>query len=384
MTRSHDPGESGYARPTVNSNILQDASPLAFATTALADLRERRVSPEALATLASSLVALVSNADARVRQAVAEACEFLPDPHASQAIDLLLKDKTHWVLKRAELSAQRRAVEKKKRSRNEERAETLQELLQLLETDYDADARAIAERGVRIAEETMARTLRHETDSVIAGFEQQLIAVEREALKERPDLKRLRKHASGARESLRRTMEVISKTLSFASELKVKIATASVAAIVEDAFAETRQTFGERASELELVPEIEDGLEADVDSDAITQVVHNLVKNAAQAYPEGVKRFVRVRARTRDTAHVEIAVEDRGQGMSGDQVAEMFTAYQSTREEGQGVGNLIIAKMVREGHGGNIDVKSALGEGTTITLTLPSKQRGTSRARRKK
>ena len=104
------------------------------------------------------------------------------------------------------------------------------------------------------------------------------------------------------------------------------------------------------------------------DAAALEQLFLNLLLNAAQAFdaPGGV---VRVCARA-DTNHARIEVRDTGRGMSPETLAAAFEPFVTTRPEGTGLG-LAIARRIAAGHGGELSLESALGTGTTATVTIP-------------
>ena len=71
---------------------------------------------------------------------------------------------------------------------------------------------------------------------------------------------------------------------------------------------------------------------------------------------------------------VHLVVCDNGKGMAPDALARLFDRHwQSTQRHGTGHGlGLAISKAIVEAHGGSIDAQSVLGEGTTVSFTLPS------------
>ena len=109
------------------------------------------------------------------------------------------------------------------------------------------------------------------------------------------------------------------------------------------------------------------------DERKIRQVVLNLLSNAVKFTPEGGR--IEVRAAQADGA-VEVSVSDTGIGIApGDQEAifEEFRQVGSDyarKREGTGLG-LTLARKFVELHGGRIWVKSAIGQGSTFTFTLP-------------
>ena len=110
------------------------------------------------------------------------------------------------------------------------------------------------------------------------------------------------------------------------------------------------------------------------DPGRITQVLYNLLSNAIKYSPQGGNIEIRT---TTASEIVSVAVVDQGQGMSPALVENVFDRFYRGEDadaeiHGLGLG-MGIVKQIIEDHGGEIVVKSRLGEGTTVTFTLPLK-----------
>ncbi len=105
----------------------------------------------------------------------------------------------------------------------------------------------------------------------------------------------------------------------------------------------------------------------------LTQCVLNLVVNAAQAIPAGAADSNRVTVRAWSSDHaVFISVGDTGAGIRPEDRAKLFTPFFTTKAPGEGTGlGLALAWDAVRRHGGTIGVESAVGRGTTFTITLP-------------
>jgi two-component system sensor histidine kinase PilS (NtrC family) len=103
------------------------------------------------------------------------------------------------------------------------------------------------------------------------------------------------------------------------------------------------------------------------DRDQIRQIIYNVAKNAVRAMPEGGTLTVEGRE---DGAWYSIKFRDTGRGMSGEELARVFTPFSTAFDGGTGLGMAIVRRIV-EDHGGAIDVESTPGEGTTVTILLP-------------
>ncbi|MFJ9472907.1 sensor histidine kinase [Streptomyces caniferus] len=111
------------------------------------------------------------------------------------------------------------------------------------------------------------------------------------------------------------------------------------------------------------------------DEDRLLQVLRNLLDNALRYTPPGTPISVTVRAP--DGARVELHVTDQGPGMdpgTAGRIFERFYRGDASRTPGAGGTGLglSIVKSITEAHGGTVSVRTAPGEGSTFTVTLPA------------
>jgi two-component system sensor histidine kinase ChiS len=110
----------------------------------------------------------------------------------------------------------------------------------------------------------------------------------------------------------------------------------------------------------------------DADEDRLTQIIYNLVGNAAKFTESGTITVAAVR---KDDM-VEISVADTGIGIPADKLDTIFKSFEqldtslSGQAGGTGLG-LSISKYLVESHGGTIRVQSAPGKGSTFTFSMP-------------
>lgn len=107
------------------------------------------------------------------------------------------------------------------------------------------------------------------------------------------------------------------------------------------------------------------------DSDQLQQVMVNLLINACDASEPGGR--VSVAARQAPANMVLIEVVDHGSGIAPEHLTDVFDPFFTTkpRGEGTGLGLSITAGIVRN-HAGQIDLRSTLGHGTTVTVLWPA------------
>ena len=109
------------------------------------------------------------------------------------------------------------------------------------------------------------------------------------------------------------------------------------------------------------------------DRDELTQVFINLITNAADAMPRGGRLTVRTEARRQDdVAYVSTQVVDTGTGIPAEHRDQIFESFFTTKAEGKGTGlGLAVTRDIVKNHEGTIEVDSAPGKGTTMTINLP-------------
>lgn len=109
-------------------------------------------------------------------------------------------------------------------------------------------------------------------------------------------------------------------------------------------------------------------------ADQLTQVLINLIVNAVQAMPDGGQITLRsILTPTSDNGTlVRLTVADSGVGMTAEQQERIFEPFFTTKESGTGLGLAISAQILSD-HSGEIAVRSAPGQGSAFTISLPVK-----------
>jgi two-component system, sporulation sensor kinase B len=99
------------------------------------------------------------------------------------------------------------------------------------------------------------------------------------------------------------------------------------------------------------------------------QLLINIIKNAIEASKIGDSVIV---SADRNNDFVEIKVVDFGQGMSEAEIKSLGTPFYSLKSKGTGLGMMVCYNIAAK-YKGTIDFQSTKGEGTTVTIRLPSK-----------
>jgi len=133
----------------------------------------------------------------------------------------------------------------------------------------------------------------------------------------------------------------------------------------------------ESIEKIKIAPEIDIETELDttlplmlLDHSQIKEVIYNIVSNAVEAMKNGGK--LTVKSYRINETFVEISFTDTGEGISAENLKNIFEPLFSTKPKGTGLG-LAVCQSLVENHGGKIEVESQVGKGTVFKIILPIK-----------
>ena len=169
--------------------------------------------------------------------------------------------------------------------------------------------------------------------------------------------------------------KIVEQILAFARTTEPKLAPVNLNELVDELGLLVRHKLGNQ--NIRLVRQLQPDLPVVMgDAPQLEQAFLNLILNAAEAMPDGgtltVKSgAIRLPRSSPRATHVAVEFKDTGGGMSKEVQERAFTAVLSTtKAKGTGLGLAIVGRII-ETHHGNVRIKSQIGSGTTIRITLP-------------
>lgn len=216
---------------------------------------------------------------------------------------------------------------------------------------------------------TMASTLAHELNQPITAVANYVTAVQ--TLLDDPDPANL----PMIREALKDTVAEAIRAGDIVRRLRNFVARGEVDKTVEDlpALISEAAAFGLlSAREMSVATRFDLDLTASpvlVDKVQIQQVLINLMRNAVEAMSESPERRLSVTSLDEGNGHVRVTVADTGPGVAPEIVAQLFTAFVSTKAEGMGLG-LSICRTIIEANGGRIWLEPRQDGGSAFHFTL--------------
>jgi signal transduction histidine kinase len=198
---------------------------------------------------------------------------------------------------------------------------------------------------------------------IILGYTQLLLRGEEPRSDRFNDLKTIEKHVISCK-------AIVEDLLNFARTSSPQKEYFDIHAVIDDVIG-----FVRRHSNLEniqiktvFVPDLPPLL---MDEKKIKQVLINLLMNAIHAVAR--KGTITISTGLNESANrITVEVSDTGHGIEKENLLRIFDPFFTTKPTGEGTGlGLSVSYGIVKGHGGNITVKSELGQGAAFTLSLP-------------
>jgi signal transduction histidine kinase len=164
-----------------------------------------------------------------------------------------------------------------------------------------------------------------------------------------------------------RANSLVSRFLEFARPLPMKPVKADIHEVVDRAVLQYERSADR--PEVSVYKNYDPAVRpVSIDAEWMERVFYNLLRNAAEASPAGGS----ITVKTRPVAgFVEVAVIDRGTGITVEHRESIFNPFFTTKPSGVGLGLAIVSKIIDE-HSGRIVVESEPGQGAVFRVLLPS------------
>jgi signal transduction histidine kinase len=182
-----------------------------------------------------------------------------------------------------------------------------------------------------------------------------------------PDLDGAREHVDVISSEIKRLDEVITGFVRFIHPEELQLQPVNVESLINEVIALVEPDV--RRNGVVCRAQVSAGLpELQGDPALLRQALLNLALNGCQAMPHGGK--LTMGAKQEKDRRIALTIEDTGNGIPAGTLDKIFDLYFTTKPKGSGLG-LSIVYRVAQLHGGEIEVQSTEGRGTTFRLLIP-------------
>jgi len=173
-------------------------------------------------------------------------------------------------------------------------------------------------------------------------------------------------------EEVQRCKRIIDSLLTFSRPRSVEKSPTDINAVIEQSLFLVKHHTSLKKLRLHTI--LDPGLErAPANAEQLIQVFIALLINAADAMNEQGAITIRTRRGVSDTEAIVAEVIDEGSGIPRTELPKIFEPFYTTKPPGRGTGlGLSICYSIIAGHGGRIEVDSAVGAGSTFRILLPN------------
>jgi len=215
----------------------------------------------------------------------------------------------------------------------------------------------------------MGAMLAHEIRNPLAGIKGYAQVIEKKPLDERNG-----GFAHRIVTEILRLEALVSDLLAYARTDKNSMTTVDICEVI----AKTASLLSYEAEQLKIkiIRKCPEGTLITGNMDRVGQALLNLGKNSIQAMPEGGTLLITAGVTGK---RLIIQVCDDGDGISQEEMRRIFEPFYTTKARGTGLG-LALCKRIAEEHDGEITVQSVIGEGTSVSISIPIRQNTVSRS----
>ena len=173
-----------------------------------------------------------------------------------------------------------------------------------------------------------------------------------------------------ASEQATRAGQIIRRLRDFVEKREVAKSLEDINAVAQEALALGLVGSTNLKTVLDLAPDLPAVF---IDRVQIQQVLVNLLRNAAEAMAQSVRRELTLSTAITDDGMIGVCVFDTGSGITEELAARLFKPFVTTKPGGMGIG-LAISRSIIESHGGRLTMSPNAVGGTVFQFTLPAAQ----------
>jgi signal transduction histidine kinase len=315
------------------------------------------------------LVALASHQKWEIRRAVANAAAQVPHPAFDTVLSRLAIDDNDRVRQAAQQAALRRRDSRNASSLGKQHAERINATLDDIEARFGLRGREAVKRAAEQIANTFARELYHEIIRLLSPLAMSAERLRTQLSTDEVSHSALREEAERIGQRVSHLRAVLNAMRAYTEQPALQFAPEVLRELLEEAATLTRRT-GKNGGGPTVDIQVPAEVIVEVSRPRMVQALTNVLENAVESY-DGLEsgRPITIRVDAQE-GRVTVVIEDFGCGMSEEALADAVTLFATNKLNGTGFGLPLAVKIVESEHGGQVQLQSRQGHGTTVRLTI--------------
>ena len=217
----------------------------------------------------------------------------------------------------------------------------------------------------------MASGIAHELNQPLTAVMNYTRAARRRLDRAEPDPASIAELVDKAGQQAERAAEIIKRLRGFIKKDESEHRLEPINTVVEEAAA--LALIGANDRDIELIFSLDDTLPPVlIDRIEVQQVVLNILRNAIEAFEGPSERKIRIATGAASPRQIQVDIRDNGPGLAPGIVDNPFRPFQTTKEDGLGIG-LAISRTIIDAHGGRLWAENAPEGGAAFHFLLPAR-----------
>jgi signal transduction histidine kinase len=333
-------------------------------------IRTTIVGDPRLDEVVARLVALASHQKWEIRRAVANVAAQAPHPAFDGVLSRLAIDDNDRVRQAAQQAALRRRDSRNASSLGKQHAERINATLDDIEARFGLRGREAVKRAAEQIANTFARELYHEIIRLLSPLAMSAERLRTQLSTDEVSRTALREEAERIGQRVTHLRAVLNSMRAYTEQPALQFSPEVLREVLEEAAALTRTTGRNGSGGPTVDIQVPADLIVEVSRPRMVQALTNVLENAIESY-DGLKsgKPIAVRADAQE-GRVTVVIEDFGCGMSEEALTDAVTLFATNKPNGTGFGLPLAVKIVESEHGGQVQLQSRPGHGTTVRITI--------------
>jgi signal transduction histidine kinase len=182
------------------------------------------------------------------------------------------------------------------------------------------------------------------------------------------------KHLENIQKKVWEGNRIIDNLLNYSKIKSPSYESCAILSLLNECLSNVSHQFQEYEIKVDKNYKIQQDFTVEVDTNQVREILLNIISNAYQAMSDLNGGAINLTVEAKELEYLKISIKDNGVGIDSADLDKIFLPFFTTKAKGTGLG-LTICNEIINLHHGRLDIQSIKGQGTTVDIILPIKQK---------